>query len=173
MSVLWTDAPKLFYIVLRDDSFDEGDFIMSGEAEAGLYPFDTSWPDTVRVVWFDTEYEQQQHPALLRRTKKTAIRVARHTIDGQSGLNITRNHAAKAQEAAAVKFDLITDTARLPFLAAEQAKRPHMSIFEIADEIWAQHVQDAVVEADRVDSKRQLESRRLRSSNIASRFPAA
>lgn len=157
MSIIWTPAQRQYYVVMRDDTYDEGDFLASGQQnEDGRYPYNTDWPASRRIIWYDTEEDQQSHPALIAKDQIVFISSEESRIDSASGANITRNHASKAREAERIKFDNWTDLTRLPFIAADQALRPSMSIGQIADEIWAEHIAEAGPEAARVQAKREL-----------------
>lgn len=155
MSIRRIKAVDRFYVVAM--GFAAADFIDSGERdENGMIRSDTNWPAGYVIAWFESKDQQRNHPAFRAQREIDRVFSGRVFIDGESGLSIPKMHAAKAQEAREVKFNGLTDLAKLPFIAEELLLQPEKSIAEIADEIWAEHIIDAPPEAARTAAKRSL-----------------
>lgn len=155
MSVRKKKATDRYYIVSTGYTAD--DFVYAGEAQIdGTYREDTDWPSGFKLSWFPALELQKKHPAYAQYLEEERIKTGIQNIDNGTSVNITRSHAAKAMEARAVKFDGITDLAKLPYISAELSRQPSKSLNDIADEIWAEHIADADAEAARTEAKRNL-----------------
>lgn len=155
MSIRKKKAVERFYVISTGYTID--DFVYAGEAQLdGTYREDTDWPSGFGVSWFATEAQQKKHPAYAAHLERERLTTGIHNIDNSTSVNITRAHAAKAQEAFKVKFESATDLSKLPFISAELSRQPTKSLSEIADEIWAEHISEADAEAARTEAKRNL-----------------
>lgn len=153
MSIRHIKAVRRYYVV--STGYGEDDFITSGEMSPnGTIPTNTEWPAGAKITWSSKREHQQTHPALLSRSKTIASFSAKVRIDAESGIDVAATHAAKAQEARLVKFNGVTDTDQLPYIAAEIALQPEKTMLEIADEIWTEHTGVASSEATRTYNKR-------------------
>ena len=129
------------------------DFVSMGRGDAFIQPGCTEDD----VSWFETEEQAMQHPAARERVPKLKEAKALKMIDGESELDRGDMHTNKKHEAELVKFESVTDPARLPFITAELSMRDDGSTADdIANEWWAKHTESAGPEAERIDKKRKV-----------------
>lgn len=155
MSIRRIPAKDRYYVVSTGFTID--DFVYAGSAQIdGTYREDTDWPSGYSVSWFPTITQQEKHPSYAAYLENERMNLGIQNIDSLTSVNITRAHAAKAQEAFKVKFESVTNLVEIPFIAAELARQPSKSLNDLADEIWTEHIAEADAEAARTEAKRNL-----------------
>ena len=133
--------------------YTKDDFLIMGRGDAFLQPGCTE----EHVTWFETREKALEHPAARDGVKAQDDAKALRMIDGESELVRGDMHTIKKHEAELVRFDLVTDLERLPYMSAEIAKRDDGStLADVAEEWWSKHRENAEREATRIDNKRKV-----------------